>query len=45
MKYAALAFVLILSACGADGLPAAPERATPGLDVSGEVIIGVQTEL
>ncbi|MBN2760143.1 MAG: hypothetical protein JXQ79_06565 [Rhodobacteraceae bacterium] len=45
MKYAALAFALILAACGADGLPTAPDRSAPGLNVSGEVIIGVQTEL
>ncbi|MCL1628810.1 hypothetical protein M3N55_08705 [Roseibaca sp. V10] len=45
MKYAALAFVLILAACGADGLPSAPEQPKPGLNVSGEIKIGVQTEL
>jgi hypothetical protein len=45
MKYAALAFALILAACGADGPPTAPERSTPGLDVSGEVIFGVRTTL
>lgn len=45
MKYAVLAFALVLSACGADGPPVAPDRAKPGIDLSGEVTIGVQTEL
>jgi len=45
MKYAAFAFALILAACGADGLPTAPEQPKSGLHMSGEVNIGVQTEL
>ena len=34
-----------LAACGADGLPSAPEQPKTGLNVSGEINIGVQTEL
>ncbi|SUZ30526.1 hypothetical protein ROE7235_00249 [Roseibaca ekhonensis] len=45
MKFAAIAVVLVLAACGADGPPVAAERAKPGLNVSGEVRMGVRTEL
>lgn len=45
MKYAAMVLALALAACGADGPPTAPDRAGQGLNVSGEVTIGVKTEL
>ena len=45
MKYTAVLFALALAACGADGPPTAPDRTGPGLDVSGEVTMGVKTEL
>lgn len=45
MKYAVLAFVLMLAACGADGPPSAPEQPKQGLNLSGEIKLGVQTEL
>ncbi len=42
MKYAALAAVLALAACGADAPPQAP---TPGVSISGEARIGVSGRL
>jgi hypothetical protein len=45
MKYAAIAFVLLLAACGADGVPTAPDSPAQGVSMSGEVKIGVRTTL
>jgi hypothetical protein len=45
MKYAALVMAALLAACGADGLPTAPDRSTPGVALSGEMRLGAETEL
>lgn len=47
MRTIAILSVLILTACGVDGEPERPERAThtPGLSISGTVEIGVSGSL
>ncbi|SEH63945.1 hypothetical protein [Paracoccus alkenifer] len=51
MRLAALAAVLMLAACGADGPPHAPTasskspQASTGLRLSGEAVVGVITTL
>lgn len=40
-----LGLVLLLAACGADGLPEPPEGAVPGISVSGTVEVGVTGRL
>ncbi|GAB5446875.1 hypothetical protein [Gymnodinialimonas sp.] len=43
MRYIAILSVLILTACGVDGEPERPERATPptGISITGTAEIGV----
>ena len=38
---AALALVLALAACGVDGEPERPDRATTGVSVTGSVSVGI----
>ncbi|MBR3369395.1 MAG: hypothetical protein IKG52_02060 [Rhodobacteraceae bacterium] len=45
MKYALLAAVLVLSACGAEAPPTYSAPAQSGVSVTGESRIGVSTEL
>lgn len=51
MRLAALAAVLMLAACGADGPPHAPSASskspekTTGIRLSGEAVVGVITTL
>ncbi len=45
MKYAAPFILLLLTACGAEAPPRAAEPVGTGLTVSGEIRMGVKTEL
>ncbi|WFE75358.1 hypothetical protein [Roseinatronobacter sp. S2] len=45
MKYALLACVCVLCACGAEAPPSYSEPAQSGVTMSGEARIGVSTEL
>ncbi|MDD7970227.1 hypothetical protein [Roseinatronobacter alkalisoli] len=45
MKYAALALVIALAACGADAPPRHDDPSAPPIGISGEVRIGVATDL
>ncbi|MCC5960933.1 MAG: hypothetical protein JJU08_16495 [Rhodobacteraceae bacterium] len=45
MKYALLACVCVLCACGAEAPPSYPAPAQSGVSVTGEARIGISTEL
>ncbi|MGP9788910.1 hypothetical protein [Roseinatronobacter sp. NSM] len=45
MKYALLAAVFVLSACGAEAPPSYPAPAQSGLSVTGDARIGVGADL
>ncbi|TQM92029.1 hypothetical protein [Roseinatronobacter monicus] len=45
MKYAALAVLLALAACGAEAPPTHPGQPAAGIGLSGEVTMGAKTRL
>lgn len=45
MKYAALAIIFALAACGAEAPPTHPDQPATGVSVSGEITMGVKTRL
>ncbi len=45
MKYALLTFAFILAACGAEAPPTYTGQTSPGVTMSGEVIMGVTKTL
>ncbi len=45
MKYAAPLMLFLLAACGAEAPPRAAETTTPGVTISGDMRMGVKTEL